>query len=116
MLLTKFCANRPAGPREEDCLVVSTIYGRGGHLGHVTRILRINFHSPTQVKVILGSSFEQTMMGWSPKCYIPSFVKTSLPVLEKKIFEWFLPYMGMARAFCELFGKFWVPMKLGKIH
>ena len=35
-------------------------------------------------------------MGWSPRCYIPSFVKNSLPVLEKKIFEGFLPYMGMA--------------------
>ena len=36
------------------------------------------------------------MMGRSPRCYIPSFVKIVLPVLEKKIFEEFLPYMGMA--------------------
>ena len=36
------------------------------------------------------------MMGWSPRCYIPSFVKIGLPVPEKKIFEEFLPYMGMA--------------------
>ena len=35
------------------------------------------------------------MMGRSPQCYIPSFVKIGLPVLEKKIFEGFLPYMGM---------------------
>ena len=35
------------------------------------------------------------MMGWSPRCYIPSFVKIGLPVLEK-IFEGFLPYMGVA--------------------
>ena len=49
-----------------------------------------------EVKVILGSSFQQTMMGWSPKCYIPSFMKIGLPVLEKKIFERFLPYMGVA--------------------
>ena len=41
-----------------------------------------------QVKVTPGSSFEQTMMGWSPQCYIPSFVKIGLPVLEK-IFEGF---------------------------
>ena len=34
------------------------------------------------------------MMGWSPRCYIPSFVKISLPVLEK-IFKGFLPYMGV---------------------
>ena len=35
-------------------------------------------------------------MGWSLRCYIPSFVEICLPVLEKKIFEGFLPYMGMA--------------------
>ena len=29
------------------------------------------------------------MMGWSPRCYIPSFVEIRLPVLEKKIFEGF---------------------------
>ena len=26
-------------------------------------------------------------MGWSPRCYIPSFVKIGPPVLEKKVFE-----------------------------
>ena len=36
------------------------------------------------------------MMGRSPRCYIPSFVKIGPPVLEKKIFEGFLTYMGMA--------------------
>ena len=35
------------------------------------------------------------MMGWSPPLYIPSFVEIGLPVPEKKIFEGFLPYMGM---------------------
>ena len=35
------------------------------------------------------------MMGWSPRCYIPSFVEICQPVPEK-IFEGFLPYMGMA--------------------
>ena len=44
----------------------------------------------------LQYSFEQTMIGWSPRCYIPSFVKIGPPVLEKKIFEGFLPYMGLA--------------------
>ena len=32
------------------------------------------------------------MMGWSPQCYIPSFLEISPPVPEKKIFEGFLPY------------------------
>ena len=36
-----------------------------------------------------------TMLGRSPRCYILSFVKIDPPVLEK-IFEGFLPYMGMA--------------------
>ena len=44
MLYTKFSENLPAGPGEEDFLRVFTIYGRGGHLGHVTRIMLTNFH------------------------------------------------------------------------
>ena len=35
------------------------------------------------------------MMGWRPGCYILSFVEIGPPVQEKKIFEWFLPYMGV---------------------
>ena len=34
-------------------------------------------------------------MGWSPGCYISSFVEIHLAVPEK-IFKGFLPYMGMA--------------------
>ena len=44
--------------------------------------------------VTQGSSFEQTMMGWSPGCYIPSFVEIGQPV-QKKIFEGFSPYIGV---------------------
>ena len=36
------------------------------------------------------------MMGWSPQYYIPSFVEIGPRVPEKKIFEGFLPYMGVA--------------------
>ena len=36
------------------------------------------------------------MIGWSPRCYIPSFVEIGLPVPEQKIFDGFLPYMGVA--------------------
>ena len=36
------------------------------------------------------------MMGWSSRYYIQSFVEIGLPVPEKKIFEGFLPYLGMA--------------------
>ena len=44
MLHTKFRGNRPAGSGEEDFLRVFTIYGCGGHLGHVTSIMLNNFH------------------------------------------------------------------------
>ena len=44
MLHTKFRGNRPAGSGEEDFLRVFTIYGHGGHLGHVISILLSYFH------------------------------------------------------------------------
>ena len=34
------------------------------------------------------------MMGWSPGCYIQSFLEIGLPVREKKALEGFLPYIG----------------------
>ena len=43
MLHTMFRGNRPAGSGE-DLLRVFTIYGRGGHLGHVTIIMSSDFH------------------------------------------------------------------------
>ena len=43
MLHTKFPGNRPAGSGE-DFLRVFTIYGCGGHLGHVTSIMSSDFH------------------------------------------------------------------------
>ena len=46
MLHTKFHENRLDGSGEEDFWRVFTIYGRGGHLGHVTQMLRTNFRSP----------------------------------------------------------------------
>ena len=48
------------------------------------------------VKVNPGSSFEQTMMDRSPRCYITNFMEIDLLVPEKMIFEGFLPYMDMA--------------------
>ena len=34
-------------------------------------------------------------MGWNPQCYIPGFLEIGPLVPEKKIFEGFLPYMGV---------------------
>ena len=44
MLHAKFCENRPAGSGEEDFCRIFTIYGHGGHLGHVTSIITSDFH------------------------------------------------------------------------
>ena len=44
MLHTQFRGNRPAGSGDEVFLRGFTIYGHGGHLGHVTRIILTNFH------------------------------------------------------------------------
>ena len=46
MLHAKFRENRPAGSGEEDFLRVFTIYGFGGHLGHVTKMPLTNLRSP----------------------------------------------------------------------
>ena len=43
MLHTKFRENQPACSGE-DFLMFFTIYGRGGHLGHVTSIMSSDFH------------------------------------------------------------------------
>ena len=44
MLHTKFRENRPAGSGEKGFRRVFTIYGLGGHLGHVTSIMASDFH------------------------------------------------------------------------
>ena len=44
MLHAKFRGNRPAGSGEKDFWMVFTIYGHGGHLGHVTSIMSSDFH------------------------------------------------------------------------
>ena len=53
MLHTKFRGNLLTGSGEEDFLRVFTIYGRGGHLGHVTKIPRIKFqcHYPRRLHI-----------------------------------------------------------------
>ena len=44
MLHTKFRGNQPIGSTEEDFRRIFTIYGRVGHLGHVTIIMSSDFH------------------------------------------------------------------------
>ena len=53
MLQTNFSGNRPTGSGEEEFRRVFTINGRGGHLGHVTKI------SDITIKIkILGIKFK----------------------------------------------------------
>ena len=47
MLHTKSQGHWLSGSGEEDFYRVFTIYGHGGHLGHVTRTIWTNFLSPT---------------------------------------------------------------------
>ena len=50
----------------------------------------------TKVKVNPGSSFVQTIIGWSPQCFTPSFVDIGVeigpPVPEKYTFKVFTIY------------------------
>ena len=46
MLHTKFRENQLASSGEEDFEGFFTIYGRGGHVGHVTQMPQTNFRSP----------------------------------------------------------------------
>ena len=56
MLHTKFRENRPAGSGEEDFRRVFTIYGHGGHLGHVTQMSRTKYRSlyPRRLHIKFG--------------------------------------------------------------
>ena len=44
MLHTKFRGNWPTGSDTEDFWRVFTIYGRGGHLCHMTSFMSSDFH------------------------------------------------------------------------
>ena len=59
MLHTKFRENRPAGSGEEDIRRVFTIYGRGGHLSHVTQMPRTNFCSPYPRRLHIKFGFDR---------------------------------------------------------
>ena len=70
MLHTKFRGNRPAGSEEEDFLRVFTVYGCGGHLGHVTR-----------------ASCHQIFISMYLNGFIQNMVQISTVVSEKIQFE-----------------------------
>ena len=57
MLHTKFRGNRPVGSGD-FCFKVFTIYGHGGHLGHVTWTICINFRSPFPRRLHIKFGFD----------------------------------------------------------
>ena len=65
---------------------------------------RHNWPTVKWVKVNLGSPLEQTVKGLSTWCYQLRIKFIDLRVLDKKVFEWFLPYIGMAAVLvmCDL--------------
>ena len=67
--IPSFRENQPAGSGEEDFLRVFTLYGRGGHLGHVTQWPRTKFLSPY------------------PRRLHIKFALIGQAILEKKMFE-----------------------------
>ena len=58
MLHTKFCGNRSTGSRGEGFFKVFTIYGHGGHLGHVTWTIYTNFGSPFPRRLHIKIGFD----------------------------------------------------------
>ena len=58
MLHAKFQDHRTSGSGEEDFLKVFTIYGRDGHLGHVTWTIYINLGSPFQRRLHMKFGFD----------------------------------------------------------
>ena len=51
MLQTKPQGHWPVGSGEEDFWSVFNIYGRGGHLCHVSQTLRLNIRSPIPLRL-----------------------------------------------------------------
>ena len=54
----KFQNHRPSGSGEEDFLKVFAIYSHGGHLGHVTLTIYINFHSHFLTMLLIKFGFD----------------------------------------------------------
>ena len=70
MLHTKFQGHWSIDSREEDFLKAFTIYGHGGHVGHVTQLICIIFHSYS------ASIFHKNFGSKSPKCFCEKQVLT----------------------------------------
>ena len=79
MLRAKFRWNRSTGSGEEDFWTVFTIYGHGGHLGHVTWIFYIHICYPILLMLHIKFRFdwpsgfrgEDVWILWRYTCILP---------------------------------------------
>ena len=58
MLHAKFQDHTTSGSGEEVFFIFFTIYGHGGHLGHVTLTININFCSPFSRRIHMKFYFD----------------------------------------------------------
>ena len=63
MLHIKLQGHQSIGSGEEDFFKVFTIYGQGGHVGHETQLIYINFHSHSPLTFHMRVGFK------SPNCF-----------------------------------------------
>ena len=70
MLHTKFQCHQSIGSGEEDFFKVFTIYRHAGHVGDVTQLICINFHSNSPL------SFHMSFGSKSPNCFCEKQVLT----------------------------------------
>ena len=78
MLHTKFRENRPTGSGEEDFRRVFTIYGHGGHLGHVTSTMSSDFH------FLVPESFH-TKFNYTPGIYADGYIVFAFPFVRSSV-------------------------------
>ena len=60
MLHTKFQGHGSIGSGEEDFFKVFNIYGHGSHVGHVTQLICINFHSNSPLSFHMNFGFKSS--------------------------------------------------------
>ena len=70
MLHTKFQGHWSIASGEEHFFKVFNIYGQGGHVGHVTKLICINFHSHSPL------SFHMSFGSKWPNCFCENQVLT----------------------------------------
>ena len=82
MLHTKFHGNQPSG--SGDFLRVFTIYGRGGHLGHVTSIMSSDFYFLVPERNDLDLQYSHIFI-YSIRCLLLLTFMSLAAIVSKKI-------------------------------